>query len=112
MNSNDSPAIKVGGHVDHVHILYRLSKNMAPSKVVGEVKAQSSRWLKEEFPDLGDFAWQGGYGVFSVSASQVEGVANYIADQAEHHRTATFKEEFRNFLERYGVDYDERYVWD
>ena len=112
LNKQDSPAIKVGGHVDHVHLLYRLSKNRIPSKVIGEIKARSSKWIKDEYPALQGFSWQAGYGLFSVSASQVDEVTAYIAKQAEHHRKMTFKEEFRKFLARYGVKYDERYVWD
>ena len=73
---------------------------------------QSSRWVKEEFRNMAGFAWQGGYGLFSVSASQVHDVEEYIAKQAEHHRHMSFQEEFRKFLDRYGVEYDERYVWD
>ncbi len=112
LNHQDSPAIKVGGHVEHVHLLYRLSKNKIPSKVIGEIKARSSKWLKDEFEGMGGFAWQTGYGLFSVSSSQVVEVTEYIANQAEHHRKVTFKDEFRKFLKRYGVEYDERYVWD
>ena len=112
LNTQDSPAVKVGGHVDHVHLLYRLSKNRVPSKVIGEIKAASSRWLKEEFPNLRRFSWQAGYGLFSVGAVQLDAVADYVARQAKHHRTMTFKEEMRKFLERYGVEYDERYLWD
>jgi len=112
LNQQDSPALKVGGHMDHVHLLYRMSKNKIPSKVVGEIKARSSKWLKEEFEEMDGFAWQAGYGMFSVSSSLVDEVEEYIARQAEHHRTVTFKEEFRKFLRKYGVDYDERYVWD
>ena len=63
-------------------------------------------------PEQGGFAWKGGYGLFSVSASQVNDVEEYIAKQAEHHRKMSFQEEFRRFLDRYGVEYDERYVWD
>jgi putative transposase len=108
----ESPAVKVGGYVDHVHILFRQSKNKIPSKVVGEIKAQSSKWMKEEFRGQESFAWQAGYGLFSVSASQVATVSNYIENQAEHHRVMTFQEEFRKLLKRSGVEYDERYVWD
>lgn len=108
----DSPAVKVGGHVDHIHALYRLSKTTIPSKVIGEIKAESSKWIKEQFPDRSGFAWQGGYGLFSVSASQVDEVVAYIERQARHHRKITFKEEFRKFLERYRIEYDVRYVWD
>ncbi|NNC88375.1 MAG: IS200/IS605 family transposase [Akkermansiaceae bacterium] len=112
LNAQDSPAIKVGGHFDHVHLLYRASKNKVPSKVVGEIKGQSSKWVKEQFPMLAGFGWQGGYGAFSVDASNVETVTQYVAKQAEHHKVVTFKEEFRRFLAERGVEYDERYVWD
>ena len=98
------------GHL--VHLLYRVSKNKIPSKVVGEIKSQSSKWLKEKFPGLRSFAWQGGYALFSVSASQVVHVNEYIAKQAEHHTKMTFQEEFRRLLEGCGIEYDERYVWD
>ena len=108
----ESPAVKIGGVADHVHVLFRLSKNRALSAVIGSIKGESSKWLKEAFPELRLFAWQGGYGAFSVSASKVESVAEYIANQAEHHRTVGFKEEFRNFLVKCEVDFDERYVWD
>jgi REP element-mobilizing transposase RayT len=67
----DCPTLKVGGHVDHVHLLFRLSKNKAASRVVGDLKGESSKWVKREFPDLEEFAWQAGYGLFSVSSSQV-----------------------------------------
>ncbi len=112
LNANDCPAIKVGGHIDHVHLLFRLSKNNAPSKVIGDIKSQSTKWLKAEFPELQVFSWQAGYGQFSVSPPGIDGVSRYIAGQAEHHRTVSFKEEFRKFLDKHGVEYDERYVWD
>jgi REP element-mobilizing transposase RayT len=112
LNKQECPAVKIGGHCDHVHLLYRLSKNKIPCKVIGEVKSRSSKWLKESHPALSHFAWQNGYGLFSIGASQVDEVTRYIANQAEHHRRTTFQEEFRRFLDRYGVDYDERYVWD
>lgn len=111
-DGQNSPAVKIGGVADHVHVLFRLSKNHALAAVVGSIKGESSKWVKETFPDLLKFAWQGGYGAFSVSASQVDNVTAYIADQEEHHRTKTFEEEFRAFLTNYHVDYDERYVWD
>jgi len=112
LKHQDSPPVKVGGHTDHVHLLFRLSKNKSASKVVGEIKAQSSRWLKAEYPKLEKFSWQNGYGVFSVSVSLVDSVIEYIANQAEHHKRVSFQDEFRKFLDRHGVDYDERYLWD
>jgi REP element-mobilizing transposase RayT len=108
----DSPAILVGSVADHVHALFVLSKNHALCKVVEEVKRGSSKWIKTKGDAFADFYWQNGYGAFSVSQSNVPGVRQYIANQEEHHRRLTFQEEFRLFLKRHGVEYDERYVWD
>ena len=82
------------------------------SKVVQEVKRGSSKWMKTQEKTLADFAWQNGYGAFSVSASMEATVRRYIARQEEHHRRMTFQDEFREFCRRHGVEIDERYVWD
>ena len=108
----ESPAIQTGGVSDHVHILFRLSKNKPLANVIGSIKGESSIWLSETFPEIVEFSWQAGYGAFSVSASHIDSVVDYINRQAEHHRKRTFKDEFREFLEKYDVDYAERYVWD
>jgi REP element-mobilizing transposase RayT len=110
LNAIECPAIKVGGMPDHVHILFRLSKNMAVTEVVKAAKIESSKWMKER-TGMRDFAWQSGYGAFSIGASQVEVVVDYISRQQEHHRHKTFQEEFRTLLERYQVSYDEAWVW-
>jgi putative transposase len=102
--------IKIGGVEDHVHILSSLSKNIAFSELIGRVKGSSSKRLKEK--GVHGFAWQNGYGAFSVSESNVEAVIAYIADQAEHHRKFSFQEEIRELLKRHRVSFDERYVWD
>ena len=107
-----SPAIEIGGEKDHVHALFVLSKNHALCKIIEEVKKGSSKWMKTQGSAFQDFCWQGGYGAFSVSQSHVSDVRAYILRQEEHHRTMTFQEEFRKFLERYGIEYDDRYVWD
>jgi REP element-mobilizing transposase RayT len=107
----DSPALLINGVEDHVHILFSLSKKHALIKVVEEVKRGSSKWIKTQGPQFADFHWQNGYGAFSVSQSNVEQVREYIANQEEHHRKKTFQEEFRQFLEKHGLEYDERYVW-
>jgi REP element-mobilizing transposase RayT len=112
LNNLDSPAQKIGGMSDHVHIIFRMSKNHALAKVVETVKTSSSKWIKIQSPALRAFHWQNGYGGFSVSPSDVEGVAEYINCQEEHHRVVSFQEEYRKFLQTYGVEYDERYVWD
>jgi len=106
------PSILVNSVADHVHILCYLSKTIALAKVIEEVKKASSKWIKPKAAALRNFHWQNGYGAFSVSQSNVEEVRRYIANQEEHHRLVTFEEEFRAFLHRYGVEYDERHVWD
>jgi putative transposase len=108
----NSPALQIGGVADHVHILFCLSKNHALARVIEEVKKGSSKWLKTEGSEFGGFHWQAGYGAFSVSESNVQEVKRYIEDQEVHHRTRSFQDEFRAFLERHGIEYDERYVWD
>jgi len=106
------PARRVGGTDDHVHILFSLSRTMAVSDLVEEVKKSSSKWIKTKGPELRAFAWQNGYGAFSIGQPRAAAVVRYIANQAEHHKTRTFQDEFRLFLHRYEVQYDERYVWD
>jgi putative transposase len=112
LHNQDSPALKVGGMSDHVHALFRLSKNIALAKIVEEVKTSSSKWLKTQGRSLANFHWQSGYGAFSVSAAEVEEVVEYIAQQESHHRVVSFQEEFRKLLDAHGMAYDERYVWD
>jgi REP element-mobilizing transposase RayT len=112
LNSQDSTALKVGGMSDHVHALFRLSKNLALAKIVEEVKTSSSKWVKTQGRGLANFYWQSGYGAFSVSAKDVGEVVDYIAQQETHHRVASFQEEFRKLLGAHGIAFDERYVWD
>ena len=106
----ESPALIINSVTDHVHILCQLSKNVATCKLLEEVKKSSSKWMKEQ--GVFDFAWQNGYGVFSVSQSNVGAVRKYIESQAEHHKKRDFKAEFREFCKRHDVAIDERYVWD
>jgi REP element-mobilizing transposase RayT len=106
----ESPARVINSVADHAHILCQLSKNLAVCKLVEEVKKSSSKWMKEQ--GVKEFAWQNGYGVFSVSQSNVIAVRKYIEGQAEHHKKRDFKDEFREFCKRYNVAIDERYVWD
>jgi REP element-mobilizing transposase RayT len=97
---------------DHVHILFELSRTVSVSQAVEEVKKTSSKWIKTQGAGFAGFSWQAGYGAFAVSESNVPSVREYIVGQQEHHRRKSFQEEFRAFLERHGVAYDERYVWD
>jgi putative transposase len=108
----DCQPFAVGGVDDHVHLLFNLARIRDLASVVKETKRGSSRWMKTQGPALAEFAWQRGYGAFSIDASQLARVRRYIAGQVEHHRRLTFQDEFRTLLKRYDVPYDERYVWD
>lgn len=112
LRSHDCPTLVVGGVVDHVHALFALSKNHSIAEIVYEVKRGSSKWIKTKGPEFQTFHWQSGYGAFSVSQSHVEQVRRYIEGQEGHHRSVTFEDEFREFLRRYEVEFDERYLWD
>jgi REP element-mobilizing transposase RayT len=104
--------IKIGGYTDHVHILCMLSKKIALMKLLEEVKSHSSKWMKTKDFSLGNFYWQDGYGAFSVNPAQVDKVIAYIENQHVHHMRKDFQNEFRSYLKKYNVEYDERYVWD
>jgi REP element-mobilizing transposase RayT len=112
LRSDDGCLIAAGGMPDHIHLLARLSKQTAVADALRVLKASSSKWVHEVFPNRCDFAWQSGYGAFAVSYSNLAGVERYIANQAEHHHTVTFQEEFRAFLRRHHIEFDERYLWD
>jgi putative transposase len=105
-------ALAINGVADHVHLLVRLRSDTAVSAVVGAIKANSSGWIHRTLPGYAGFAWQTGYGAFTVSASQVGKVREYIENQEEHHRVRTYQEEFLAFLKAHGIEYDERYVWE
>jgi len=107
-----SPSHAVGGTEDHVHIALSLSRTITVAKVMEEIKRSSSKRIKTKGARYRAFAWQNGYGAFSIGQSQLPALKRYIADQKDHHRHRTFQEEFREFLERYRVKYDETYVWD
>ena len=97
---------------DHAHLLFDLSRTVSISQAAEDVKKASSKWIKTQGPEFAAFAWQSGYGAFAVSESNVEAVREYIANQREHHRKKSFQEEYRQFLERHRIAFDERYVWD
>lgn len=108
----ECPPVLINSFEDHVHILFDLARTVSVSSAVEEVKTTSSKWIKLQGREFAGFAWQAGYGAFAISESNVSAVRQYIAEQAEHHRRKTFQEEYRQFLERHGVAFDERYVWD
>ena len=97
---------------DHAHLLFDLSRTVAISRAVEDIKKASSKWIKTQGPEFLDFAWQAGYGAFAVSESNVDAVREYIANQREHHSRKTFQQEYIQFLERHQIAFDERYLWD
>jgi len=105
-------SIQTGGFVDHVHLFFGLPRTRTIAQVVETVKTSSSKWIKGKGIEYSDFHWQSGYGAFSVSQSGADAVVTYIRNQDEHHRKVSFQDEYRRFLKRYRVPYDERYVWD
>jgi REP element-mobilizing transposase RayT len=112
-NKLDCPPVIVGGVADHVHILARLGRTITQSDWIKELKRVSSLWLKDKDPlRMAGFAWQAGFGVFSVSPSMLESVEKYIHGQEEHHRKLSFQDEFRQFLEKHRMTWDERYLWE
>ena len=108
---NNMKALAIGGTADHIHILVSLPAIMPIAKAIQLIKGGSSKWLHKAFPAQHDFAWQEGYGAFSLSISHVRNTVAYIQRQEEHHRGKSFKDEFRGFLKKHGIEYDERYMW-
>lgn len=112
IKESGSVPLAINGTKDHMHILCKMSKNIALSKLVENIKRNSSRWIKSKDNYYKSFAWQGGYaGGFSVSQSKMEIVRQYIRNQKEHHCKQTFKDEYIVFLQEYNIDYDETYLW-
>ena len=111
-NNLDCQVITVGGYTDHVHVLCMLSKKIPLVKLLGELKAHSSKWIKTKGFKYQNFYWQDGYGAFSVKSKDVHIVSNYIANQKAHHNKLSFKDEYRTHLVNHGYDFDEQYVWD
>jgi putative transposase len=109
-NNRECPVVKVGGDTPHIHILCLLSKKITLVKLVGELKSHSSKWIKTKGSKYHHFYWQDGYGAFSENPADLDSVSNYISNQKEHHIKRTFEKEYRAFLEKYDVEFDERYV--
>lgn len=112
MDQSGCQALLINSIEDHIHILFQLSRTVAVSQIVEKVKTASSRWIKTQGEEWSDFAWQAGYGAFTVSASNVHGVRHYVENQREYHRLQSFQNEYRAFLDKHGLVYDERYIWD
>lgn len=108
----NAEAFLVGGVSDHVHLVATLPRTLSQADLIEDVKKTSSKWIKALGPDYRGFAWQRGYGAFSVSPSQLRDVLKYVETQEEHHRTRTFQEEYLEFLGKHGIQFEERFVWD
>jgi REP element-mobilizing transposase RayT len=108
----ECPPIIVGGVEDHVHVVARLGRTISQAEWVKEVKRVSSAWIKKREAGLEGFTWQSGYGVFSVSASRLDALRDYVARQEEHHQRVSFQDELRVFLRKYDLEWDERHVWE
>ncbi len=102
----------IGGTSDHIHLLLSIKPGIAISEIVRDIKANSSKWINDTGLLSGKFQWQEGFGVFSYGQSQIDGVIKYINNQEQHHTTRTFKQEYTELLERFNVDYDEKYLFD
>jgi len=111
LKNHQSRLLDGGGTDDHVHLLVSQSKNIALSKLLKEVKADSSSWIKSKGREFRNFYWQDGYGAFSFGQKDLAGLKAYVASQKEHHKKWSFKDELIYILEENGVEYDERYLW-
>ncbi len=112
LKNNESHLTAIDGTEDHIHILTSLPRTVTVAKLVEEIKRNSSRWVKSKGLKYAAFYWQDGYSSFSVSPSKVKDVTQYIQNQKQHHQREDFKTEYRRFLKKHEVDFDERYVWD
>ena len=109
---NDMKALRIGGMPDHVHLLVSMPTTLSVAKGIQLIKGGSSHWIRDTFPDMPEFAWQEGYGAFSVSVSYLADTIAYIENQEEHHRHKSFQDEFLAFLKKHDVAYNEKYLWD
>src|SRR6184192_3160493 len=106
-----SPSLAIDGTADHIHILFSLSRVITVAELVEKVKTESSKWIKTKGPAFRNFHWQKCYGAFSIGQSNVTSLKRYIRSQKPHHRRITFQDEYRKFLKRYEIGFDERYIW-
>jgi REP element-mobilizing transposase RayT len=105
-------ALRVGGLEDHLHLIVRIPPTIPVSEAVRLLKGSSSRWIRQAFPELEAFRWQDGYGAFTVSTSALDATIRYVEQQRANHERRTFEDEYRLLLERHGIEYDERRLWD
>ncbi|MFA6567555.1 MAG: IS200/IS605 family transposase [Victivallales bacterium] len=109
--SNDFLLLKAGGIENHVHLLVSLRQDIETSRTLQLLKGGSSKWIHDTFPNLRNFAWQEGYGAFSIGVSQIKATEEYIANQEEHHRKLSFREEYISFLKKHNIKYNDKYVF-
>lgn len=107
-----SPSLAIDGTSDHVHVLFSLARVVTVAYLVEDLKTSTSKWIKTKEHEFRNFHWQRGYGAFSIGQSNLEILKRYLRNQKAHHQRLTFQDEYRKFLTSYGVEYDERYVWD
>jgi putative transposase len=112
LKANGAHPVLINSVEDHIHLLFDLGRTAALSKVVAEVKAGSSRWIKSQGYEFSQFAWQAGYGAFAVEANSLGRMCEYIENQREHHKVVSFQDEYRKFLSENGIAFDERFVWE
>ena len=112
VTNHDGTLLKAGSVSDHIHLLLAHPRNSSPAQLVQEVKTGSSKWIKTRGVRYRSFYWQNGYGIFSVSPTHRRAAESYLENQAEHHKAVSFQDEYRDLLGQYGIEYDERYVWD
>ncbi len=110
--AHESPALTINGTANHVHILSMLSRKITIAKLVEEVKKSSSKWIKTKGLDYQKFYWQSGYAALSIGQSNIEALKRYITNQKEHHRKKTFQQEYIDYLKKYKIEHDDRYIWD
>ena len=112
INQTGSKVIKVGGFLNHVHILFDLARTSTVAKTLEIVKSLSSKWIKTRGPQYDGFFWQNGYAAFSVEPNRVKSLIKYIETQRAHHQNLIYQDEVRKFFKESGTEYDERYAWD
>lgn len=112
LRKHNSILLAANGTANHIHLLISQSKNISLSDLLRELKKSSSLWIKTKDVSFKDFQWQAGFGAFSIGQSQIEAVRTYISKQKEHHQTEVFEDEYRKFLEKYEIDFDDKYFLD
>lgn len=111
-HNESCPVLVINGTSNHIHALCRLERTVTVSHLLEMVKKGSSKWIKTQGSEFSDFAWQAGYGAFSIGASNIEALKHYIQNQKQHHQNLSFDDEYRTLLKKYNIEFDENYVWE